>query len=86
MNLAALTIIHKFRVHIMEMKPFMRRNLSVRTFFPIIRKRVNGQAAPGQEFPPYLDIFRIQQANQVFHYNIHAVFMKIPMIAETEQI
>ena len=45
------------------------------------------------EIPPrgvknarHLNIFRIHQLNQIFHDDIHAIFMKIAMITETKQI
>ena len=40
----------------------------------------------GVNFPPDFNIFWVHQADQVFHNNIDTIFMKVTMIAETEQI
>lgn len=52
----------------------------------IVAVGVNGDAASGKEFAPDLNIFRLHQANQILHNNVHTVLMEIPMVSEAEQI
>ena len=70
----------------MAMKPVMGRFFPVCTFLSIVGEGIDGQTAPGKEFSPHFYVLGIQYTDQVFHDYIHAVFMKITMIAETEQV
>ena len=47
---------------------------------------MNTDTAPGSKEPCHLYIFRIHEADEVFHDNVDAVFMEVAMIAETEEI
>ena len=47
---------------------------------------VNGNTAAWCKFAPHFDIFWIHEFDKIFHNDIDTVFVKIPMIAETEQI
>ena len=51
-----------------------------------VGKRVYGNAAAGCEDAFDLDIFRVHEADEVFHYYIHAIFVKVAVIAEAEKI
>jgi len=61
-------------------------------FFPagarsaVVAVWVDGNAAARGEFAPNLDVFRIHQVNQIFHYDVHAILVEITMIAEAEKI
>lgn len=52
----------------------------------IVGVRMNTDTAPGSKEPCHLYIFRIHEADEVFHDNVDAVFMEVAMIAETEEI
>ena len=52
----------------------------------VIAVRVDRDAAAREETSPDLDVFRVHQLDQVFHDDVHAVLMKIAVIAEAEQI
>ena len=47
---------------------------------------MNCNASTWREDASDLDVTRIHKTNQVFHYYIDTVFMKVAMIAETEKI
>lgn len=70
----------------MHKETLLRCLLPFRTRLAIVGIRINGQTATRQEFAPNLNILRLQQLNQILHNDIHAVLMKITMIAEAEQI
>ena len=52
----------------------------------IVGKGINGYAATGGKQAYHLDITRIHQLHQVFHNHVHAVFVKVAVVTETEQI
>ena len=52
----------------------------------VVAVRIDADAAAGQEFPPYFDIFRVHGLDEVVHDDVDAVFMEITVIAEAEQI
>ena len=47
---------------------------------------IDADTATRSEDARHLYIFRIHQSDKVFHDNVHAVFMKVAVVAETEQI
>ena len=55
-------------------------------FFAIVTVWIDGNPPSWKEFAPHLYVFGIHEPDQVIHDDIHTVFMKIPMIAEAEQI
>ena len=58
--------------------------LCIRT--PVVSIRVNRNTTAWSKNTCNLNIFRIRQANQVFHYNIHTIFVKSTMITKTEKV
>lgn len=52
----------------------------------VIAVGIDGDAAPGQELAPHLNVLGVQQADQVLHDDIDAVLVEIPVIAEGEEI
>lgn len=81
-----LPIIHFFRIHIMmketepgEIPPFSPWNA-------IVAVGIDGKTAAGEKFAPHFDIPRAQETDEVRHDHIHAVFMKIAVIAIAEKI
>lgn len=83
---AYLSVVHRFRIDVMSCQTFPCDLLPLRPRLAVIAERVYGNPAAGQEFSPYLDIEGIHKLYQVIHDNVHTVFMKIPMVPETEQI
>ena len=47
---------------------------------------VDGQTTAGQEFAPDLDVFGVQQLNQILHNDVHAILVKIAVITEAKEI
>ena len=52
----------------------------------VIGERFDGDAATGVEQSNDLQIFRIHQFDQIFHDDVHAVFMKVAMVAKAEEV
>lgn len=52
----------------------------------VVGVRVYGNAAARGEETGDLDVFRVHQANQVLHDFVHAVFVEIAVVPETEKI
>ena len=51
-----------------------------------VGKRVYGYASARSEDAFNLDVARIHQADEVFHNDVHAVLVKVAVVAETEQV
>ena len=66
--------------------PILRQFLILGTRTAVIAIRINGDPAARSKDARHLYIFGIHQLYQVFHDDIHAIFMKITVITETEQI
>ena len=47
---------------------------------------VNAYSAARRKQPDYLYIFRVHQLDQVLHDDVHAVFMEVSVVTETEKI
>ena len=58
----------------------------LRARFTPVAVRINADSTARSEFPPDLDVTGIHETDQIFHDFVYAVFMKISMISETEQI
>ena len=52
----------------------------------VISIRINGNTTTWSKDSGYFNVFGIHQLYQIFHYNIHTIFMKGSMITETEKI
>jgi len=52
----------------------------------VVGEGLDGDAATGFEQSDDLQIFRIHQFDQVFHNDVHAVFVEVAMIAEAEKV
>ena len=71
-----------FTVH----QTMLRHLLELRAGTSVIGIRVDRDAATRGKDTRHLDILRIHQMNEVFHYDVHAIFVESSVIAETEQI
>ena len=65
---------------------FTRQCFELGACFAVIGERMNGDAAARCELAEYFDVFRIHQGNEVFHDDVDAVFMKIAVVAEAEEV
>ena len=70
----------------MILHPILSQFLVLCSRTTVIAIRINGNTATWSKDTRHLNVFRIHQFNQVFHDDVHTVFMKIAVITETEQI
>ena len=50
----------------------------------VIAIRVNADSAARSGDTGYFDVFGIHELNEVFHDDVHAIFMKSSVVTETE--
>ena len=81
---AILTVCYALRLHIMEMKALFCRLFPLCTRLAIVCVWIDGQTTARRKLAPYLDVLRIHQLDEVFHDNVDAVLVKVPVIAETK--
>ena len=81
---AILAICYAFRLHVVEMKALFRSLLPLCTRLAVICVWIDGQTTAWRKLAPYLDVLRIHQLNKVFHDDIDAIFVEVPVIAETK--
>lgn len=55
-------------------------------FIAIVGKRIDGDAATWCEDAEDLDIARIHHSDEIFHDDIYTIFVKVTVVAETEQV
>lgn len=81
---AILTVCYALRLHVMEMKALFCRLFPLCTRLAIVCVWIDGQTTTRRKLAPYLDVLRIHQLDEVFHDDVDAVLMKVPVIAETK--
>lgn len=54
--------------------------------FAIVAVGVYGNSSAGGKFSPDLDILGIHKLDKVFHDNVHAVLVEVPVVAEAVEI
>ena len=54
--------------------------------FAVIGVRVDAYSAARQEQSYNFNVFWLHQSDEVFHYYIDAIFVKIAVVAEAEQV
>ena len=79
-----LTVCYALRLHVVEMKALFRSLLPLCTRLAVICVWIDGQTTARRKLAPYLDVFRIHQLDEVFHDDVNAVLVKVPVIAETK--
>ena len=79
-----LTVCYALRLHVVEMKAFFCRFFPLCTRLSIVCVWINGQTTARRKLAPYLDVLRIHQLDEIFHDDIDAVLVKVPVIAETK--
>ena len=81
---AILTVCYAFRLHVVEMKTLFCSLLPLCTRLAVVCVWIDGQTTARRELAPYLDVLRIHQLDEVFHDDIDAIFVEIPMVTETK--
>ena len=81
---AILTVCYALRLHVVEMKALFCRLFPLCTRLAIVCVWIDGQTTAWRKLAPYLDVLRIHQLDEVFHDNVDAVLVKVPVIAKTK--
>ena len=81
---AILTVCYALRLHVVEMKALFCRLFPLCTRLAIVCVWIDGQTAARRKLAPYLDVLRIHQLDEIFHDDVDAVLVKVPVIAETK--
>ena len=79
-----LTVCYALRLHVVEMKSLFCRLFPLGTRLAIVCVWIDRQTTARRKLAPYLDVLRIHQLHKVFHDDVDAVLVKVPMIAETK--
>ena len=79
-----LTVCYALRLHVVEMKALFCRLFPLCTRLAVVCVWIDGQTTAWCKLAPYLDVFRIHQLDEVFHDDIDAVLVKVPVIAEAK--
>ena len=79
-----LTVCYALRLHVVEMKAFFCRFFPLCARLAIVCIWIDGQTTAWRKLTPYLDVLWIHQLDKVFHDDIDAIFMEIPMVTETK--
>ena len=67
-------------------QPLPRERFILRARHAVVAVGVDGDTAARQKLAPHLDVLRRHQADEILHDNVHAVLVKVAVIAEAEQI
>ena len=81
---AILTVCYALRLHVVEMKALFCSLFPLCTRLAIVCVWIDGQTTARRKLTPYLDVFRIHQLDEVFHDEIDAILVKVPMVAEAK--
>ena len=79
-----LTVCYALRLHVVEMKALFGSLFPLCTRLTIVCVWIDGQTTARRKLAPYLDVLRIHQLDEVFHDDIDAIFVKVPMVTETK--
>ena len=79
-----LTVCYALRLHVVKMKAFFCRFFPLCTRLAIVCIWIDGQTTAWRKLTPYLDVLWIHQLDEVFHDDIDAVLVKVPVIAEAK--
>ena len=79
-----LTVCYALRLHVVEMKALFCRLFPLCTRLAVVCVWIDGQTTARCKLAPYLDVLRIHQLDKVFHDDIDAVLVKVPVIAEAK--
>ena len=81
---AILTVCYALRLHVVEMKALFCSLFPLCTRLAIVCVWIDGLTTAWRKLALYLNVLRIHQLHKVFHDDIDAVLVKVPVIAETK--
>ena len=81
---AILTVCYALRLHVVEMKALFCRLFPLCTRLAIVCVWIDRQTTARRKLAPYLNVLRIHQLDEVFHDDVDAILVKVPVIAETK--
>ena len=81
---AILTVCYALRLHVVEMKALFCSLFPLCTRLAVVCVWIYGQTTARRKLAPYLDVLRVHQLHKVFHDDIDAVLVKVPVIAKTK--
>ena len=81
---AILTVCYALRLHVVKMKALFCSLFPLCTRLAVVCVWIDGQTTARRKLAPYLDVLRIHQLDEVFHDDVNAVLVKVPVIAETK--
>ena len=81
---AILTVRYALKLHIVEMKALFCSLFPLCTRLAVVCVWIDGQTTARRKLAPYLDVLRLHQLDEIFHDDVDAVLVKIPVIAETK--
>ena len=81
---AILTVCYALRLHVVEMKALFCSLFPLCTRLAIVCVWIDGQTTAWRNLTPYLDVLWIHQLDEVFHDDLDAILVKVPMVTETK--
>ena len=81
---AILTVCYALRLHVVETKALFCSLFPLCTRLAVVCVWIDGQTTARRKLAPHLDVLWIHQLDKVFHDDIDAIFMEIPMVTETK--
>lgn len=81
---AILTVCYALRLHVVKMKALFCSLFPLCTRLAVVCVWIDGQTTARRKLAPYLDVLRIHQLDEIFHDDVDAVLVKVPVIAETK--
>ena len=81
-----LTVRYTLRLHIVEMKALFGSLFPLGTRLAVVCVWIDGQTTARRKLAPYLDVLRIHQLDEVFHDDVDAVLVKVPMVTEAKEV
>ena len=79
-----LTVCYAFRLHVVKMKALFCRLLPVCTRLAIVCVWIDRQTTAWRKLTPYLDVLRIHQLHKIFHNDVDAILVEVPMVTEAK--
>src|SRR3712207_2803889 len=73
-------------IHAVHHKPMLGHLLVFRAWQPIVGIRIDADAAARGEISRHFYVLRSHQPDEVFHDNVHTVFVKVAVVAEAEEV
>ena len=81
-----LSVVDFFGVKVVVSKSVNCYLLPHCTLFAVVAVGVYGNSSAGGKLSPYLNIFGIHKLDKVFHDDVHAVLVEVPVVAEAVEI